>query len=1343
MKQVLGQKSWEKLRLIIALFLALTISGFTFRASGNSSVENADLNFLHLNVKNNLSNNTIQCFHQDKVGKMWIGTHDGLNYYDGYEISTFYNGFKDSLSIPNNHIVSLREDFYDNLWIGTASGLCRYIPEKNEFKRYPQFRDYWIIDIYNSSENDLFVVTSEGLYTYDPEYDQFSENLFIDKALNSKKISSILFEVEPGTYFITLGQQPAIFMPEKREITELPTQKKIIANPQNLRFTSFVEIADKHFFLGNISEGLFELKKKKEVWEITEIHSELFQNNGVRDLMKDNEGNIWIASYQGLYILSTDGSFKYITPNNQNPKSISYQSTTTLLQANDKSIWVGTYFGGVNIFRKQNNQFKSIIPKMVFPELKHNSIRAITIDGNENIWFGTQGSGIVIHNPKQNTFKKFWKEELQNTNIHSLLFDPYNRLWIGTYLRGLFVYDISTDKLRHLPDLWTETQVDISCLLLDHLNNLWITTSTHGIKTLKLTADGYSKVRLVQNESSISKSIQHAIKLDNNDIILASFNRIQQYSHQTKIINYLSLENKSIPQKLEIQYVFQDSERNLWLGTKGNGLIKRKNDGLVQVFTTKNGLPNNTVYGILEDDNGNLWISTNMGISRLSKDLSEIKSFTINQGLISNQFCLNSSYKSNNNQFCFGAIGGLAIFNPQHIQSDSTLISPLIDEMRVHNKDIESVDDIKKIEYQNNQLKAVHLKYDHRSFTIKYLAFYYGAQQSIKYRYRLRNFTENWRETNLRTADYTNIDPGSYTFEVEVQNPNGNWSKAANVDIRISPVWYLSNLAFLIYFILVSLLVFLSIKLMRYRINLQNEVRLSKLEVEKTEEVNQIKLRFFTNVSHEFRTPLTLINGPLENLINSEKNADKKLMLEIANRNSNRLLRLVNNILDFRKAEQGNLKLNYTSNDFRTFITNQTEVFKDLAQKKNIKISLQVEETIDSFQFDSEKMETVMFNLLSNAFKFTKENGHIKVGAKTTEKGIEVKVADDGIGIQESILPKIFDRFYQASEIPHSDIKGSGIGLALVKEIVEAHRGKIFVESKENKGTCFSFFIPGDHKKTSDKANAPVTTKKEIALSDANAVPEISGTKDGPSILIIDDNKDLLAFLLHSLKDSYRIILAENGKQGLQRLEKHAPDLIISDVMMPVMGGLEFSQQIKSNINTSHIPLIMLSAKSTTPEQIEGLSTGADIYITKPFSIEYLKLQISNILNLIKQRQKAVETGKPLDKSELKLTKRDQEFLDKLNKLIDNNIDNNSLTNDFLAEKLFVSNSTLYRKSTALTGKGINDYIRFKKLVKSTELIKSGEYSISEIAYMTGFNTPSYFSQCFKKEFGVLPKEFS
>ncbi|TKG95752.1 hybrid sensor histidine kinase/response regulator [Puteibacter caeruleilacunae] len=1323
------------------LILGLLLLVGVITPYGSHALEKVDMNFIHLTVADGLSNNTVKCSYQDYLGKVWIGTEDGLNCYDGYENSTYYALANDSSSLISSKILVINEDVQNQLWIGTSGGLCRYERSQNSFKRYNELIGEEILGILKSSFNDLYVTTSTGIFIYNAEYDYFSRIEFVDQFLKKRRITSRMFDLGRGRYFLMVGIRPVIYTPEERSFNEIHVTAKIAANAENKTFMGCVKLAANHFLLSNIAQGLYQLKYDNGKWSLRQFFPKYFKHNGVRDLLKDQDGHIWIGSYRGLYVLRSDGSMEHVVPNNLNPHTISYQSITNLMQARDYSIWIGTYFGGINIYRKKNNQFQSFIPGMLFQELSHNSIRGLALDGEGNVWCGTQGSGIVIYNTKANKFRRFKKEELEQANIHDIIADKYGRIWIGTYLDGLYMFDPRTRKLVHLNNLWKNKKVDVSAMFIDEDDHLWIGSDNIGLKTLKLTKNTYAEVSLIENENLIGPYVKYLYHLKNGDVLISTTEGILKYASDSRLVNFVTLDEMEISKTSFINVIKEDSKGNVWYGSADRGLWIYYADGTMKKLDNESGLVNNAIYGLQEDQQGRMWISTNRGLNVVSKDLAEVRLFTSNDGLVSNQFSKNSSLLLNDGRLMFGSVRGISIVNTDIKDNEDIELVPVIMEVNTFNENILAERDL--MSSNKNAYKEISLEAKQNSFSVKYNAFYFGGMDKLKYQYRLRGVNDQWRITNQRIAEFNNIDAGAYTFQVQVWNPDGKWSNIIDQQIHVLPVWYKSSWAYMLYILLLLGIGYAIYRFMHYRVLMMNKIKLSEMEVEKVEEVNQMKLQFFTNISHEFRTPLTLLSGPIENLLHKETNEENKVMLQIARRNSLRLLRLINNILDFRKAGQKGLLLNLKQYDFANFLREQCNIFDEPARKKGVELVVDIDKSVAEFVFDAEKIETVIYNLLSNALKFTPEGGTIKVKASQNEGQVYMVVADTGMGIPAEQLPHIFERFYQVDEQKNAHLKGSGIGLSLVKSIIDAHHGEISVDSTSGLGTTFHVFLPNpelDNSYESIQQWMPSITVSNT--EEGGDVAEEIGNKKGITILIIDDNKDLLTFLSHSLAADYRIVVAENGEEGLKQVEKYNPAIIISDVMMPQMDGIEFSQRLKDNIDTSHIPLILLSAKSTMEERIEGISTGAEVYITKPFSIDYLKIQVKNLLALIETRHKGFTGGQQVKKKEMKLSKRDEKFLVSLNEMIEDKLDDTKLSIDEIAKTLLISSSTLYRKTLALTGKGINDYIRYKRLVKAAELLKQEEYSISQIAYMTGFNTPSYFTQCFKKEFNVLPKEY-
>lgn len=1314
---------------------------FNYSANSADLSSNNDFNFKHLTNREGLTNNNIRCIFQDKYGQIWIGTQDGLNCYNGLSVKTYYNHSSDKMSLPSNHINDINEDVNGDIWIATMKGLVRYLPKTNNFKRYKKTSKHNVLGIIKNQNNDLFITTSNGIYLYDLEFDSFIQNRYLSNFCNNRELTSSLFELSNGNYLITIGLHPVIYNLERRTIQEIKlTDVELKLNNENNLFSSLVQTRDSSFLIASKLNGLFSLKQTKEGWIMTSSHNKILKNTPIRDIIKDSHGKIWISTYKGIYIKSKEGTLTHITPSKFNPNSLSYISTTSIYEAKDKSIWIGTYYGGVNIYRKQNNQFKTVVPTMIIPKLRHNSIRGIVYDELGQFWIGTQGGGILLYKMTENRIKRLRVSKLLNKNIHDLLIDKYRRLWIATHKSGLLMYDLNSNKLNKI-QLWKDENVSISSIITTTTNQLWVNSIIHGIKVLQLSPKGYKTINPFVNPSSISEKTRVLLELKSGDIAIGSNNGLQLYSPNDQIVNYIPISNQQLKGTPRVQEIFQDSHNNIWLGTMEDGLIKIDQKGNSISFNKDNGLKNNSIYNIIEDNSNTLWITTNNGVSSLSLNNEKICNYRHGDGLNVSQFSLNSSYLHSNNQLYLGSINGLIIFNPDSLQKENIKLSPTINNIRILNKDITQINNFNKISYENYHYKAIDLNYHQRSITLQFLTYYYGGIKKQLFRYRLLNFNNEWRQTEQRLADYTNLDPGQYTFQLQVLNPNGTWSDTTELHIKIRQVWYKRQLAYFIYILILSAVCFLAYRLIRYRINMQNQILNSKLEIERTEKTNEHKLKFFTNVSHEFRTPLTLIHGPLELLEQKESDPEKQQLITIAKRNSGKLLQLINTILDFRLAQNKGLPLNLTPVKIKEFIIEQSSCFDILAEENKINYQVEIAPELDLLTFDKDRLAIVFFNILSNAFKFTPNGQSIIIKAEEKNDHFVCSVIDSGIGIPADELTKVFERFYQVDNHQNNKNSGSGIGLALTKEIIKQHSGDIIASRNNEKGTTIQFTIPLNLK-SNQNITQQQTPSHTNRVFQSTALKSELGSNNETRILLVDDNIDLLNFVSNVLKDNYHIMIAKDGHEAILKLEEFNPHIIISDIMMPQIDGIELCEKIKTDIKYSHIPFIFLSAKTTIPDQITGLATGADIYMTKPFSIDLLKHQLKSINNLISNRHKNFDISPKTEDKQLHLSKKDEQFLTDLDNLIEQNITDSKLSNILLAQKLLISPSTLYRKSIAITGKGINDYIRYRKILKAIEYLKSGNYNISEIAYMTGFNTPSYFSQCFKKETGTLPREY-
>ncbi|TKG96667.1 response regulator [Puteibacter caeruleilacunae] len=1321
--------------LLVTLLLFLSLPGIC-----TQQIISENLNFMHLTVEDGLTQNTIYKIFQDREGKIWIGTEDGLNCYNGYEVENYYYNPEDPNSVSGTIIKCITEDIQGNLWFGSEDGVCRYIPDINGFKVYPEFVGKGCAGMVTDSQGSLWILVGNNLCYYDKEYDKFEVVSLKGKTTNIGALKSL---IEIGQNRMVLSSSKGVYLMDldTKNITPVEGQKPAWDGLRWKGVSRFFKDSQGRIWGCNGTQGLFVIVKKGDSFHMIQKYPELFRNVEVRSVNEDASGNIWVGTYKGLYLIGLDGGVNHITPDNFNPMGLSYRSIMDIYRDRDNNMWVGTYFGGVNIYRDRINVFRSIWPRQLNGRINNNAIRGIAQAPDGKIWVGTQSAGIVLFDPVTGTAEPLLHRAIRKMNIHALCFDRLGHLWIGTYRRGLFVYNPKTKKIKEVvPDT---RMPEYSEITMGKNGDLWL-ASSYGLIQVPFVKNKYQEAKIVRTGGAFWR-LFCCLEAKDGKLFMGNYQQLVEYDPKTdkEVDRFKGIDYKNKLKGTRLCCLFEDSERNLWIGTKKAGLFKlstRKK--IVENFTTNEGLVNNSICGIIEDEIGFIWISTNKGLMRFRKNFTDVEQFSVDDGLPSNQFTYSSSFIDANHQLYFGSINGLTYFNPTDIHPDTIELKPAISDVRVLNKSIK-FKPLNGVRYYNgHEWNNIVLKEKQNSFSIDFTTFFYGKNASIKYGYRLINHHDEWIETSDRTVYFHNVEPGEYTFELKVASPDGHWNPEAKLlKIEVLPIWWITSEAISLYFLVLLIIALIAFKIMSDRIKAKNDIRIGRIEKEKEKEVTQMRLRFFTNISHEFRTPLTLISGPLEKLDALEEDPQKIHLLGIAKRNTNRMLNLVNDILDFRKAEQNVLNLRLGKSNMSAFLQQQVNAFNELANRKGIKLSVEIGTNVGEWIYDISKIGSVLYNLLSNAIKYS-DFGDSVIVKCTLDEALTIQVEDTGKGIPAEDIAKIFDRFYRVAEAEEKQLVGSGIGLALAKEIIQLHGGTIKVESQEQKGTSFTINLPPISESEVEISNSvDVQGMPQMTAADWDLSKEF-GPTDAKRILLVDDNHDLLAFVTDLLCDEYRVRTAENGKDAIGLIQQFDPDIIISDVMMPVMNGIEFCRRVKGNIETSHILFILLTAKETIEDQIQGFESGADIYIPKPFNVRLFRAQIENLLKLRTQQHNDIDSGVCLEASKLNISSLDQKLFADAKALIEQNLDNAKFSTTQLSEELGVSTSTLYRKLVAITGKSGNEFIRAERLRHAKRMLDEGELSVTEIAYKSGFNSLSYFGTCFKKEFGQSPNDY-
>ena len=1284
--------------------------------------------------ENRLNSSFVHTLYQDKNNNIWAGTQKGLNVYDR-NLDKF-----NSINLSNDNskikfAVHALKEFNDSiLLIGTHHfGLYRLNTKTSKFKNITYKSNkprssLQINSIVKSSDGRYLVGTNHGLMVYD-HYNEVLQLFKFD--LDSKyktietSIESIIIDKDNSIWLGT-SDKGLIKVSSNNEIYKI--ENKPITNKRILSL-SLKNNGD--ILCGTENDGLFEIEIKSEKiinYKFDKNIQNGIKSNSIWSIFTDNQDRIWLGYYNNGIDVHNDNYNKFESlksiPGYSN--SLSSSSVTGIIKDSRERLWISTSDGGIDVYNIKNKEFVNITNTRNKIATGLNKAETTTIfkDSKGNILVGTWESGFFILPKNSNNFSNIndSNSSLKSNKVMNFAEDSRGILWIGTFFSGLYSYDLKKNKLTHHNSLdFKKYNINTSIIrkiIVDKKDNIWIGT----------------------------RSGLYQIKRTNNSYNITPFNN-----------KFKSVLGENV-NSTTVFSLFEDKESDIWIGSLDYGLFKYNYDNdKIEWYNNENGFIHESVSSITQDKNGDIWISGNKGLSKLDLSQKQFINFNKNDGLLSNKFNYNSVYRDSEILY-FGGLNGINFFDPNKIKYNQELPLVFLKNLKLSNElaTIDTPDSPLKTAL--NVSKELTLSHDQSFFSIEYVGVNYTRSENNQYAYFMEGFNEKWNYVGSKTnATFTNVPPGNYTFMVKAANNDGLWNETpTKLNIKILPAWWETNIAWFFYLLGPLLLIFISYRIFSVRIKEKRTLKSEREEHKQLEALNSKKIQFFTNISHEFRTPLTLILNPLNDIIKSDlKNLSLKTKnkLEIIHKNSNRLSRLINELMDFRKLQFNKMSVNASEIDLIPFIQEVSSHFEDEANQKNIILSVDYSEKPIIFWGDPSMLEKIIFNLLSNAFKVTPLNGMVLIEIKkNTEKinfplvhennvfdSLEITIEDTGSGIKEENINKIFDRFYQVTEFDKQYYGGTGIGLEVVKNFIELHKGKIEVSSKLDIGTKFKIHFPygKNHLKEINLENKKQELNKKTEVVTDNFENSENKTKN-KTLLIVDDNSELRSYLETELNNDYNILLAENGKTGFELTNKYVPDLVITDVMMPVMDGLELCKMIKNDIRTSHIPIMMITAKGMEIDKIKGIDSGADVYLQKPFNMDVLKSHLKQLINSRKILFKKYFNG--IDFSE-NTTSLDQEFMLNVLSYINNNINDNNLNVENLADELLLSRSKLYRKIKALTGLTANEFIRNIRLEKSKDFIENSEFSISEICYKVGFSSPSYFTKCFKLQYGLLPKE--
>lgn len=1367
-----------------------------------ASPQNSPVRFERITEAHGLSQSFVTAVMQDSQGFMWFGTSDGLNRYDGYDFKIFRSDPTDPHSLSSNFIHCIYEDSRGSIWVGTeGGGLNRYDPATGHFTRFVNNADDStslsndrIFALYEapSQPGTLWVGTNGGLDAADisqPDsilsFRHYRCRPDDACALSSIYIRAILEDVE-GRFWV--GTWAGLDQLDRN--TGKCTRYR--PEPNNSGSIGGIEIETLHLdssgdvWIGMHDGGVnrFDREKKHFIrYGLGMDETGMKTRSKVKAIGHDRDGWIWVGTGNGLFRMRPDGSQRVRYSHHEfNPNSLSNNGVISLYGEGSDIIWAGTNTGGVNKILLTHKGFDHIQSKgPVDLRLPQNSIYALTESRDSSgIWIGMVGGMFSFYNLAEQSLSTFSiypenHSQFGTNHVKAIWEENESRIWLGT-TGGLARFNPISKSFHHyqydpanpkgLPFLRS-----ILALLPDpeEQEELWISFSHNGLARFNTKTETfiYYPHDPADNTSICSNNINTMIPAGNDRLWLGTEDGLSLFDRTTgKCSHYLHQRDRNSLAHPYVKSLHRDKTGALWVGTAG-GLTKMTWDSggardaaFVRFvhYTEEDGLPNNLIYGILEDEEGRLWLSTNRGLSRFDPATGIFENFDQSDGLQSNEFNTGAYHRCSDGRMLFGGINGFNLFYPRQIQSNTHVPPVVITDFQIFNESIMASAG-SPLTAPITAARAITLSHRDVVFSFRMAALDYVNPSKNRYAYQLEGFEEKWNEIGTRRfATFTNIPPGHYTFRARACNNDGFWNEAgAAVQIRITPPWTKTPWATTLFVLSILMLLVLIIRFWILRERMKNQLNMEHLEAEKWQEVDEMKSRFFANISHEFRTPLTLILGMARQFLDKAASPEDQSRAQMQIKNGQRLLRLVNQLLDLSRIDDGRMNMKAKAVDMEALIRDLCAAFESHACQQHIDLQWTFDSDKAVVKGDKEKLEQIVSNLMTNAIKFTPPGGRVEISLNTKDD-VSISIRDTGPGIPENDLPHIFDRFYQVDSDTVKKQQGTGIGLALCKELARLHQGDIQVSNTSEEGSVFTLRLPLIHERA-DKTSLhphpstapsdlmPVTEQSAMIEEDQEIdVSSDCAHEDNdhrPCLLIVEDNCDMRHFIRASLHDGYAIREAADGKAGLAKAQEHIPDLIISDVMMPEMDGYTLCDALKTDPRTSHIPVLLLTARADRNSKLTGLNQGADDYLLKPFDADELNVRIKNLIEQRRRLKESFRNELLFGNSDKTPLSAEQAFINHAVEFLGSQLDNPDLDVALFAREMGLSRSQLYRKLQGITGQSTSEFIRSIRLKKAAALLEKRVATVTEIAYQVGFNNPPYFTNCFKEMFGVSPIEYA
>ena len=1316
--------------------------------------------FKHLEVSDGLSNNSVNTICKDRDGFMWFGTTTGLNRYDGYTFKIYQHAENDPGSLPDNYITDIVEMPDGRFWVNTGRGYVLFDKEQ----------DCFITDVTGFMKNlesggvpeQVFVdregntclsVAGEGCY----RYKEGGKRLFfsyVEHSLPEHGVTQIaecsdgLLLIYNTGLLVCLDRATLAIKWKSDEI------KKYIPAGKTIEFSLFVDRDNCIWAYSLMGIWAYDCGTKSWRTDLTAIWSSR-PDVIIHAVAQDIEGRIWVGKdYDGIDVLEKEtGKVTSLVAHDDNGRSLPHNTIYDLYADRDGIMWVGTYKKGVSYYSESIFKFNMY---------EWGDITCIEQADENRLWLGTNDHGILLWNRSTGKAEPFWRDaegQLPNPVV-SMLKSKDGKLWVGTFNGGLYCMDGSRVRSYKEGVGNTLASNNVWALVEDDKGRIWIASLGGGLQCLE-PVSGTFETYTSSNSALLENNVTSLCWVDDNTLFFGTANQgVGMMDMRTREIKKIQGQSGNVKLSNDaVNHVYKDSRGLVWIATReGLNVYDTRRHVFLDLSSVAEA-KGNFIAAITEDQERNMWVSTSRKVIRVTvasdgkgSYLFDSRAYNSEDGLQNCDFNQRSIKTLHNGIIAIGGLYGVNVFAPDHIRYNKMLPNVMFTGLSLFDEAVkvgQSYGGRVLIEKELNDVENVEFDYKQNIFSVSFASDNYNLPEKTQYMYKLEGFNNDWLTLPLgvHNVTFTNLAPGKYVLRVKAINSDGYVGiKEATLGIVVNPPFWMSWWAYLLYTVGLVIVLFLARYRMLKREREKFHLQQIENEVAKNEEINNMKFRFFTNVSHELRTPLTLIISPLEGMLKETTDELQSTRLQLMYRNAQRLLHLVNQLLDFRKGEMSTHQLSLSEGDIISYVHSVCNSFLLMADKKHIQFSFFSGIDTFSMAFDADKVGKIVMNLLSNAFKFTPEGGRVTVMIEHvagTPDILEIKIADTGIGISDVDKEHIFERFYQAGHKGVEETTGNGIGLSLVRDFVTLHEGEVKVFDNIGMGSVFVIQFPVKHVETQvqlpEETGMPAGDEEDKEMKEE--AREEMERKNFPLLLIVDDNEDFRIFMRYSLELQYRVKLAVNGKEAWEMMQEELPDLVISDVMMPQMDGNELCRLIKQDKRTAHIPVILLTARQNTEAKLEGLQTGADDYVTKPFNMTILVLRIRKLIELSRYHRVTQGMIDPAP-SEIVITSLDEKLIEKAIKYVEDNMSRTELSVEELSRELGMSRVHLYKKLLQITGKTPIEFIRVIRLKRAAQLLRESQLHVSEVAFEVGFNNPKYFSRYFKDEFGVLPSVY-